>query len=322
MHRVVVLALPGVVPFELAIPSRLFGAALDSDGKPLYSVTTCSLDGGPVDTSADFAIAVDHDRTALARADTVVIPPSASGRQWGEAKALPVPLRDALGLVRPDARVMAICTGSFVLAAAGLLDGRPVTTHWRESDRLQGLYPDLMVNADVLFIDDGSVLTSAGVSAGIDLCLHMIRRDHGSEIANEAARSCVVPPWRDGGQAQYIRRPMVDADSTTAQARVWALEHLDRPLTLAELAARSNMSVRTFSRRFQDEVGVSPMTWLTQQRVERARELLESSDLPVDRVAEQAGFGSGGSLRQHLLAATGVSPRAYRRTFRPAPADR
>ncbi|MEU4772300.1 helix-turn-helix domain-containing protein [Micromonospora sp. NPDC023644] len=322
MHRVVVLALPGVVPFELAIPARLFGAALGSGGNPLYSVTTCSLDGGPVDTSADFAIAVDHDRTALAQADTVVIPPSASGRQWGEEKALPVPLRDALGLVRPDARVMAICTGSFVLAAAGLLDGRPVTTHWRESDRLQGLYPDLMVNADVLFIDDGSVLTSAGVSAGIDLCLHMIRRDHGSEIANEAARSCVVPPWRDGGQAQYIRRPMVEADSTTAQARVWALEHLDRPLTLAELAARSNMSVRTFSRRFQDEVGVSPMTWLTQQRVERARELLESSDLPVDRIAEQAGFGSGGSLRQHLLAATGVSPRAYRRTFRPASADR
>ncbi|MEU5946784.1 helix-turn-helix domain-containing protein [Micromonospora sp. NPDC047465] len=320
MHRVVVLALPGVVPFELAIPSRLFGAALGSDGKPLYSVTTCSLDGGPVDTSADFAIAVDHDHTALAQADTVVIPPSASGREWGEQKALPAPLRDALGLVRPGARVMAICTGSFVLAAAGILDGRRVTTHWRESDRLQGLYPDLVVDADVLFIDNGNVLTSAGVSAGIDLCLHVIRRDHGSEIANEAARSCVVPPWRDGGQAQYIRRPVVEADSTTtAPARAWALEHLDRPLVLAELAARSNMSVRTFSRRFQDEVGVSPMTWLTQQRVERARELLESTDLTVDRIAEQAGFGSGGSLRQHLLAATGVSPRAYRRTFRAAP---
>ena len=319
MHRVVVLALPGVAPFELAIPSRLFGAAIDAEGNPLYAVTTCTLDGLPVATAADYAITVDHDHTVLTAADTVVIPPSTDGRTWGEERNLPLPLSEALELIQPGTRVMAICTGSFVLAAAGLLHGRPVTTHWRESDRLQRLYPDLSVNPDVLFIDDGNVLTSAGVSAGIDLCLHVIRRDHGCEIANEAARSCVVPPWRDGGQAQYIRRPVAEpASTTTSHARVWALKHLHRPVVLAELAAQSNMSVRTFSRRFRDELGLSPMTWLTQQRVERARQLLESTNLPIDRVAEEAGFGSAGSLRQHLLTSSGVSPNAYRRTFHAA----
>jgi len=316
MHRVVVLALPGVLPFELAIPARLFGAARDAEGGPLYAVATCTLDGRPVPTAADYAIAVDHGARALGGADTVVIPPSDEGGAGSEEAPLGPELRDALALIRTGARVMGICTGSFVLAAAGLLDGRAVTTHWREADRLQRLYPLLKVNPEVLFIDGGDVLTSAGVAAGIDLCLHVIRRDHGSLVANDVARTCVVPPWRDGGQAQYIRYPNPQpSPAPTAQARVWALEHLDRPITLAEMAAQVRMSVRTFTRRFRDELGASPGQWLTQQRVERARHLLESSDLPIDRVAEQAGFGTSASLRQHLLAAAGVSPQAYRHTF-------
>jgi transcriptional regulator GlxA family with amidase domain len=320
MHRVVVLALPGVVPFELAIPSRLFGAARDAEGGPLYAVATCTLDGRPVSTAADYSIAVDHDATALASADTVVIPPSHDPGTWSNEVSLTQNLREALGLIRPGTRVMAICTGSFILAAAGLLQGRRVTTHWREADRLQRLFPRLNVNPGVLFIDDGDVLTSAGVAAGIDLCLHVIRRDHGSEVANDVARTCVVPPWRDGGQAQYIRHPVPElSQSATAQARVWALDHLHRPVTLAELAAQASMSRRTFTRRFRDEIGASPGQWLTGQRVEHARHLLESTDLPIDNVAERAGFGTAASLRQHLFAATGVSPQTYRRTFHQEP---
>jgi len=319
MHRVVVLALPAVVPFELAIPARIFGAARDAKGAALYSVTTCTLDGLPVRTAADYAIAVEHDATALAHADTVVIPPSRATAAVSDETATTVGITRALESIRPGTRMMAICTGSFVLAAVGMLNGRRVTTHWREAERLQRLFPRLMVDPGVLFIDDGDVLTSAGVAAGIDLCLHVIRRDHGSEVANDAARSCVVPPWRDGGQAQYIQRPVPEpSPAATARARAWALEHLDRPLTLAELAAQARMSVRTFTRRFRDEVGVSPGRWLNGQRVERARHLLESTDLPIDAVAERSGFGTSASLRQHLLASVGVSPHAYRRTFHTA----
>jgi transcriptional regulator GlxA family with amidase domain len=318
MHRVVVLALPGVIPFELGISSRLFGAARDAEGRPLYLVTTCTLDGRPVATAADYSIVVEGDATVLTVADTVVLPPSHYSDTWSDEGSVTQELRDALAQIRPGTRVMAICTASFVLAAAGLLDGRPVTTHWREADRLQRLFPQLKVDPGVLFIDDGDVLTSAGVAAGVDLCLHVIRRDHGSEVVNGAARTCVVPPWRDGGQAQYIQHPVAErSPAATGQARMWALEHLARPVSLAELAAQARMSVRTFTRRFRDEAGLSPGQWLTGQRVERARRLLESTDLSIDRVAEQAGFGTAASLRQHLIAATGVSPHAYRHTFHP-----
>jgi len=316
MHRVVVLALDGVVPFELGIPARIFGGARAAAGGHLYTVITCSVDGRPVRTDADFAIAVEHDARALASADTVVIPPSHALSALREGGQLSAPLAHALAVVRPGARMVAICTGAFVLAAAGLLDDRPVTTHWREADQLQRLFPRLKVDSDVLFVDDGDVLTSAGVAAGVDLCLHIVRRDHGSEVANGVARTCVVPPWRDGGQAQYIHRPVPEpSTATTAPIRAWALERLERPLTLADLAAHAHMSRRTFTRRFRDEVGLSPGQWLTSQRVERARHLLEATDLPIEHVAHQAGFGTADSLRQHLRSALGVSPHAYRRTF-------
>ncbi|WAL96153.1 GlxA family transcriptional regulator [Streptomyces sp. Je 1-369] len=320
-HRVVVLALDGVIPFELGIPQRIFKGARTPEGRRLYEVVTCSVrPPGPVRTDADFAIVVEHGPEALATADTVVIPASYELGPVHEEGRLTDELADALGHIRPGTRLMAICTGGYILAAAGLLDGRPATTHWSSADHFQALFPRVEVDADVLFIDDGDILTSAGVAAGIDLCLHVVRRDHGTAVANEVARRTVVPPHRDGGQAQYIHRPLPEPQlATTRSVRAWALGRLDRPLQLRDMAAQESMSVRTFTRRFREEVGVSPGQWLTQQRVERARHLLESTDLSVDQVAADAGFGTAQSMRQHLQAALGVTPTAYRRTFRDVP---
>ncbi|MEU3841942.1 helix-turn-helix domain-containing protein [Streptomyces sp. NPDC028635] len=319
-HRVVVLALDGLLPFELGIPHRIFGRPKDALGRPLYEVVTCSVrPPGPVQTDADFSVHVPHGPQALARADTVIVPASYELGPLYEEGVLTDELAAALALIRPGTRLASICTGAYVLAAAGYLDGRPATTHWADAERFQRLFPQIEVDADVLFIDDGDVLTSAGVAAGIDLCLHMVRRDHGTAVANEVARRTVVPPHRDGGQAQYIDRPVPDPQqATTTAARAWALGRLHEPIQLRDMAAQQAMSVRTFTRRFREETGVSPGQWLTQQRVERARQLLESTDLSVDQVARDAGFGTAQSMRQHLQAAVGVTPTAYRRTFRTA----
>jgi transcriptional regulator GlxA family with amidase domain len=317
-HRVVVLALDGVIPFELGIPHRIFSRPRGPGGEPLYEVVTCSVrPPGTVRTSADFVIMAEHGPEALATADTVIIPASyelgpvyTHGRLTGELAA-------ALALVRPGTRMVSICTGSFVLAAAGLLDGRPATTHWSSTDRFQRLFPRVKVDAEVLFVDDGDVLTSAGVAAGIDLCLHIVRRDHGTAVANDVARRTVVPPYREGGQAQYIERPIPEPQlATTTAARGWALDRLHEPIQLRDMAAQESMSVRTFTRRFREEVGISPGQWLTLQRVERARQLLESTDRSIDQVARDSGFGTAQSMRQHLQSALGVPPTVYRRTFR------
>jgi transcriptional regulator GlxA family with amidase domain len=210
---------------------------------------------------------------------------------------------------------VSICTGASVLAAAGLLDGRPAATHWAWAERIGGLYPQVAWDFDVLFMDDGNVLTSAGVGAGVDLCLHIVRSDHGAAVANRTARRCVVPPWRDGGQAQYIERPVPAANGAgTDSTRSWVLDRLAEPVTLEEMAGHARMSVRTFTRRFRDETGLSPRQWLLRQRVEHARILLESTDLAVDAVARRSGLGSATALRQHLHATIGVAPSAYRRT--------
>ncbi|MEV4227602.1 helix-turn-helix domain-containing protein [Streptomyces bobili] len=317
-HRVVVLALDGLLPFELGIPHRIFGRPRDPEGRHLYEVVTCSVrPPGPVETDADFAIQVAHGPEALATADTVIVPASYELGPVFEEGVLTDDLAAALARIRPGTRLASICTGVYVLAAAGVLDGRPATTHWADAARLQELFPSVRVDPDVLFIDDGDVLTSAGVAAGIDLCLHMVRRDHGTAVANEVARRTVVPPHRDGGQAQYIERPVPDPQlSGTTAARAWALGRLHQPIQLRDMAAQEALSVRTFTRRFREEVGVSPGQWLTRQRVERARHLLESTDLSVDQIARDAGFGTAQSMRQHLQAALGVTPTAYRRTFR------
>ncbi|WP_411117199.1 GlxA family transcriptional regulator [Streptomyces sp. 058-1L] len=321
-HRVAVLALDGLLPFELGIPHRIFGRSLEpapgNKGAKLYEVVTCSIrPPGPVRTDSDYAILVEHGPEALATADTVVIPAFYELGPVFEEGRLTEELAAALALIRPGTRMVSICTGSYVLAAAGYLDGRPATTHWSSADHFQRLFPQVQVDPDVLFIDDGDVLTSAGVAAGIDLCLHLVRRDHGAAVANEIARRTVVPPHRDGGQAQYIHRPVTEPQfATTTAARAWALGRLDRPIQLRDMARQESMSVRTFTRRFREEVGASPGQWLTQQRVERARHLLETSDLSIDQVARDAGFGTATSLRQHLQAALGVPPTVYRRTFR------
>ncbi|MEU7058885.1 helix-turn-helix domain-containing protein [Streptomyces sp. NPDC046197] len=317
-HRVVVLALDGLLPFEMGIPHRIFGRPRDAGGRQLYEVVTCSVrPPGPVETDADFSLHVPNGPEALATADTVIVPSSYELGPVYEHGVLTDELAAALARIRPGTRLASICTGVYVLAAAGHLDGRPATTHWAEADRFQRMFPRVEVNAEVLFIDDGDVLTSAGVAAGIDLCLHIVRRDHGTAVANEVARRTVVPPHRDGGQAQFIDRPVPDPQlATTTAARAWALGRLHEPIQLRDMAGQESMSVRTFTRRFREEVGVSPGQWLTQQRVERARHLLESTDLSIDQIAQNAGFGTAQSMRQHLQTALGVTPTAYRRTFR------
>ncbi|WP_084724501.1 GlxA family transcriptional regulator [Streptacidiphilus melanogenes] len=316
-HEIAVLALDGVVAFELSTPSRIFESAHERGDAPHYRVRTCSLDGGSVRTSTDFRVLVDHGPELLAQADTVIVPASFElGPVFDEGR-LPAALERALAHVRPGTRMVSICTGSFVLAAAGLLDGRRATTHWRYTEQFRQLFPQVLLDPDVLFTDDGEVLTSGGVAAGIDLCLHVVRRDLGSAVANHVARRCVVAPWREGGQAQYVdvAVPEIGA-SGTAPARAYALQHLADNLTLGLLAERCGMSVRTFTRRFREETGQSPVQWLLVQRVHRARRLLEEGELTVDRIAHQVGFGSAAGLRQHMHTVLGVSPTAYRRTFR------
>ncbi|HEX6449053.1 MAG TPA: helix-turn-helix domain-containing protein [Trebonia sp.] len=317
-HRIAVLARHGVIPMELGVVHHLFRTAVSAHGAPLYEVLTCTPEGpGEVRADSDFTLTIAHGPELLAGADTVIVPATHEFDETETEGWLPPALAAALNRIRPGTRIASVCTGSFVLAAAGLLDGRRATTHWMSAEQFCRLYPAVKVDPDVLYTDDDNVLTSAGEAAGIDLCLHIIRSDHGSAVANAVARRAVVPPHRDGGQAQFIERPVPrEPDTSTAPARLWALDHLDEPLSLRDLAARASMSVRTFTRRFRDETGLSPAQWLTQQRVDRARQLLEDTDLPVDRIAAEAGFGTATSLRQHFNATLGVSPTFYRNTFR------
>lgn len=318
-HEVVVLALPNCISFELGLPHRLLGSAVDAGERPLYRVRVATLDGGPVRSSAGFGVLPEHDASVLATAGTVVVPGVFGGPAMTEGRIpdeLGAALREAAA---GGARLVSICTGAFVLAAAGLLDGRPATTHWMHADAFRRLFPAVRLDPGVLFVDDGDVLTSAGNAAGIDLMLHLARRDHGSDVANRAARRNVVAPWRDGGQRQFVERPLPEPGGAgTAATRAWAAERLGGPLTLADLAAHARMSVRTFTRRFREETGVSPLRWLAAQRLALARQLLETTDASVDRVAADAGFGTPASLRQHLRAAIGVAPGAYRRGYRGA----
>jgi transcriptional regulator GlxA family with amidase domain len=314
-HEVAVLVLPDSMAFEVGLPHKFLGGAVDASGRRLYRVRVATLDGGPVRTSAGYSVLPEHDASILATADTVVVP-GVYGTSVMTDGTLPPGLATLLRQTARSARMVSICTGAFVLAAAGLLDGRPATTHWMHTDAFARLFPQVDLDPDVLFVDDGDVLTSAGNAAGIDLLLHVLRRDHGSEVANLVARRSVVAPWRDGGQSQFIERPVLEAgDSGTAATRAWALERLSEPLSLADLAAHARMSVRTFTRRFREETGLSATRWLVQQRIALARRLLEATDTPVERVATDAGFGTTASLRAHLHAAVGVAPLTYRRTY-------
>lgn len=302
---------------ELGLVHQLFGQARSEAGEPLYELVTCALRPGHVRTDTDFPIVVEHGPEVLGEADTVIVPASHEFDTTETEGRLSGPLADAVARIRPGTRIASICTGAFLVAAANLLNGRRATTHWKSAEHFRKLYPSVRLEPDVLYIDEGYVLTSAGEAAGIDLCLHMIRSDHGSAIANDVARATVVPPHRDGGQAQFIKSPVPEPEgSSTVKARAWALQNLHRQLKISDLAGQELMSNRTFTRRFREEVGISPGQWLSQRRLEHARQLLEDTEMSIEQIADSAGFGTATSLRQHLQTALGVSPSAYRNTFR------
>jgi transcriptional regulator GlxA family with amidase domain len=308
MHRVVALALPNVVAFDLSVPAQVFGRYAGP-----YAFEACAERPGRVPTTTGFSVHVDRGLGALAEADTVIVP-GFDPPAWELPGAVLAALRSAHAR---GARVGSICTGAFALAEAGLLDGRRATTHWAYAARLARMYPAVEVDPEVLYVDEGDVVTSAGVAAGIDLCLHLVRRDAGAEAANAIARQIVVAPHRDGGQAQFVDAPLPAADERgLAPTRAWALDRLREPLTVAAMARHAGCSERTFARRFRSETGTTPLQWLLRERVLHARRLLEVTDLPVEDIACEAGFGTAASLRTHFRRSTATSPMAYRRTFR------
>ena len=314
MHRIGVIAVPPVTAFDLSIPELIFTAA-QVDGAPAYDVAVCTPEPGVVATTGSVGLVVEHGLGALSEADTVMV--TGSGRREDFDPRILAALRAAPGEGR---RLASICTGAFALASAGVLDGRAATTYWPYTEELARRFPRVSVQASVLFTDDGGVLTSAGVAAGMDLCLHMIRADHGAAVANRVARLAVVAPVRHGGQRQFIESPLPpERGLSLAPTRAWALERLDDELTLAHLAAHARTSVRNLTRRFHAETGLSPLQWLLHQRVDRARELLESTTLPMDQVARHAGFGTAESLRQHFTQRTGLTPSGYRASFTRTP---
>ncbi|MFE1265860.1 GlxA family transcriptional regulator [Streptomyces sp. NPDC058757] len=309
-RRVAVIAAPPVSMFNLAIPEMLFDK-VEVDGAPGYETVICAPDPGPVATTGGLDLVVPHGLDAVDAADTVVL--AGSGSYTDPDPRILDALRRAAGR---GARIASICTGAFALAEAGLLDGRAATTYWTYRQLLADRHPTVDLRGDVLYVQDGPVLTSSGYAAGIDLCLHVIRTDHGSAVANAVARLALVAPVRPGGQAQFTDTPLPpERGVSLAGTRAWAMEHLDAPLTLTDLARHAGVSVRTLSRRFRAETGVSPLQWLLHRRVERARELLETTSLGMEAVARASGLGSADSLRQHVHSRTGLTPSAYRSSF-------
>jgi transcriptional regulator GlxA family with amidase domain len=304
--------------FELAVVCEVFGIDRREMGVPSYDLRVCAIDDPPLRThGAGFTIDTPYGMETLAWADTIIVP------GWPAATLVPPPEEACAALrraARRGARLASLCSGAYVLAAAGLLDGRRATTHWMYTADLAGKYPDVDVDSGVLYVGDGGVWTSAGTAAAIDLCLHFVRLDHGADVANVVARRMVVPAHRDGGQAQYVQAPMPDrcADDDLASTLDWAVEHLDRELSVEDLARRARLSPRTFARRFKMATGTTPLQWLVTQRVILAQRLLESTELPVEAVAQRCGFGSAATLRQHFGRVVGTSPVAYRQTFRRA----
>jgi AraC family transcriptional regulator, transcriptional activator FtrA len=316
MHRVVALCFDGLVAFDLAAPAQAFTVAGGSDGEPFYEFSTCSVGASELRTTTGFGVRTQAGLEALEAADTVVVPAYFGVFSPPPAAAIAALRRAAEG----GARVLSICTGAFALAHAGLLDGRRATTHWAFAAELASRFGAIDVDPAVLYVDEGAVMTSAGLSAGIDLCLHVIREDCGAAVGERVARYMVAAPHREGGQAQFIERPRVAPDGTAGsleETRSWAAERLDEPLDVAAMARHANVSPRTFARRFREETGTTPLQWLLSQRVHEARKLLEQTELPVDAVAWRAGFGTAASLRDHFRRATATTPTAYRRAFRP-----
>jgi transcriptional regulator GlxA family with amidase domain len=312
-HIVAALILNGVPPFEMSVPCEVFGVDRSELGVPWYEFRLCAGQPSPIRTSAGFTIDTPWGLEGLDGADTVIVAPT-------DERAYPADVLDALGKAHArGARIASICTGAFIVAAAGLVDGRRVTTHWMNAAEMERLYPTVTVDRDVLYIDDGDIATSAGTASGIDLCLHLVRKDHGAAVANAVARRMVVPPHREGGQAQFIEYPMVSADDEDLlfdETLEWARRRLGEQLTIERLAGRAAMSPRTFARRFRRATGNTPHQWLTAERVRFAQGLLETTDHSIDGIAIDSGFGTAANMRQHFQHHLGVSPGRFRETFR------
>ena len=310
---VAVVAYDGLCTFEFGIAVEIFGLPRPEFAFPWYRFTVVSADRGPLRATGGVSVVAKTSLRRLARARTIVIPGWRDHRE-PPPEALLSALRNAH---RRGARLVSICSGVFVLAATGLLDGRRATTHWRYAEELAARYPRITVDPDVLYVDDGNILTSAGSAAGIDACLYLVARDFGWRVANTVARRLVMTPHRAGGQAQFIRTPLPDASgSAVAEVMDWARRNLSRPLRIQDLTRRAGMSERTFLRRFADAAGTTPKSWLQHERIGRAQDLLETSDHPLDRVAESCGYQSSETFRAVFRARVGVSPAAYRRQFR------
>jgi transcriptional regulator GlxA family with amidase domain len=300
--------------FELGVVCQVFGLDRSDDDLPVYDFAVCTAKPGSVVTTSGFAIEVADGLERIAAADLVTVP------AWPqlEEPAPPALLAALRSAAARGAQLLSICSGAFLLAEAGLLDGRRAATHWQFADRLARRYPRVQVDRAVLYVEDGPVLSSAGAAAGIDACLHAVRREHGAATANALARRMVVPAHRSGGQAQFVEMPVPPAHGGYELSELieWTQAHLDQPLTVEDLASRALMSPRTFARRFKAVTGTTPHRWLLDQRLRRAEELLESTDLPVDAVAARAGFGSADTLRHHFASRRGVGPSIHRHTFR------
>lgn len=313
-RTIAVIAFDGISPFHLSVPCAVFGADCNTGGVRRIDLLVCAAETGPLRTNAGFSIQAEHGLEALTKADTIIVP------SWRDACDLPPSLLlDALRAAHArGARIVGLCLGAFVLAAAGLLDARPATTHWLCSDALARRYPRVRVNPNMLYVDDGDVLTSAGTAAGIDCCLHILRQYYGAGIADHVARRMIVPPHRQGNQAQYIERPMPVSAGNDRFLEVldWVGQNLREPHSLDALAAKALMSRRTFTRRFRQVTGTTVRQWLRHQRLALAQRFLETGDQPIDVIADLAGFGSALSLRQHFNAVLNTSPATYRREFR------
>lgn len=310
----VVLSAP-LAMFEFGVVCEVFGLDRRDDGLPLFDFRVCGVEPGKplASSSPGIAVTPEYGLDQLRDADLVAVPafPFGAGRAFDPRVVQAVRDASAAG-----ATVLTVCSGAFLAGAAGLLDGRKCTTHWRYVDQLTQMYPAATVDPDVLFVDEGNLITSAGTAAGIDACLHLVRRELGSAAANKIARRMVVPPQRDGGQRQFIERPVPECDSDSLRETLrWMNEHLELPHTVESLAARSSMSTRTFARRFAAEAGTTPVKWLTNQRILQAKHLLEDTALDLESIASRCGFGSGALLRHHFQRLVGIAPTEYRRHF-------
>ncbi|MEV0588717.1 helix-turn-helix domain-containing protein [Nonomuraea sp. NPDC050310] len=313
LPTVAVLAYEGMAPFELGCVVEVFGLPRPELDVPWYDLRVCAETTEPMRAVGGFTVRAEHGLDTLAQAETVIVPGVADVH--GETS--PGLVEALLAAHRNGARLVSICSGAFALAATGLLDGRPATTHWRYAELLQRRFPQVEVHPDVLYVDHGDVLTSAGSAAGLDLLIHLVRKDHGATVANAVARRLVVPPHREGGQAQFIQAAVtpIAADDGVARAMAWALEHLTTTITVAELARKAHMAERTFLRRFKQQTGTSPLRWVVSQRVAAALPLLERGGVPVEEVGAAVGFDSPVTFRHHFGRLMRTSPSAYRRAF-------